>query len=74
MPKEKNFHIKKFSPTRRILADYNDVAASLNRIHGLIEIDVTEALDKIEKIEKKDNYKVSFTGWVTKCVSQVVSE
>lgn len=74
MPKEKNFHIRKFSPTRRILADYNDVAASLNRIHGLIDIDVTEALEKIEEIEKRDNYKVSFTGWVTKCVSQVVSE
>jgi len=74
MPKEKNFHIRKFSPTRRILADYNDVAASLNRVYGLIEIDVTEALEKIEEIEKKDNYKVSFTGWVVKCVSQAVSE
>lgn len=74
MPKEKNFHTRKFSPTRRILADYNDAAASLNRVHGLVEIDVTEALEKIEGIEKKDNYKVSFTGWVTKCVSQVVSE
>jgi pyruvate/2-oxoglutarate dehydrogenase complex dihydrolipoamide acyltransferase (E2) component len=72
MPKEKNFHIRKFSSTRRILADYNYVAASLNRIYGLIEIDVTEALEKIEEIEKKDNYKVSFTGWAVKCVSQAV--
>ncbi len=74
MPKEKNFHVRKFSPTRRILADYNDVAASLNRVYGLIEIDVTEALEKIEKIEKNNNYKVSFTGWVAKCVSQAVIE
>ncbi|MCK4895343.1 MAG: 2-oxo acid dehydrogenase subunit E2 [Candidatus Heimdallarchaeota archaeon] len=74
MPKEKNYHIRKFSPTRRILADYNDVAASLNRVQGLIEIDITKALVKIEEIEKKENYKVSMTGWVAKCVSQVAIE
>ena len=74
MPKEKDYHIRKFSPTRRILADYNDVAASLNRVQGLIEIDITRALAKIEIIERKDKYKVSMTGWVAKCVSQVVSE
>ncbi|MBY8999487.1 MAG: 2-oxo acid dehydrogenase subunit E2 [Candidatus Heimdallarchaeota archaeon] len=74
MPKEKNFHVRKFSPTRRILADYNDVAASLNRVYGLVEIDVTKALAKIEEIEKQENYKVSMTGWVAKCISQAVTE
>lgn len=74
MPKERKYHTKKFSPTRMILADYNDVAASLNRVCGLIEIDITEALAMIKEIEKLENYKISMTGWLAKCVSQVVME
>lgn len=74
MPKEKNYHIRKFSPTRRILADYNDVAASLNRVCGLTEIDVTKALTKMEEIKQSENYRVSMTGWIAKCVSQAVME
>ena len=74
MPKEKNYHIRKFSPTRMILADFNAVAASLHRVTGIIEIDITDGLAKIEEIEKQQNYKVSMTGWMAKCVSQAVLE
>ncbi|MGC9781293.1 MAG: 2-oxo acid dehydrogenase subunit E2 [Candidatus Heimdallarchaeota archaeon] len=74
MPKKRNYHKRKFSPTRMILADYNNVAASLNRVFALIEIDVTDALVMMEKIEKQENYKVSITAWVAKCLSQTVME
>jgi len=74
MTKEKNYHKRKFSANRIILADYNNVAASFHRVCGLIEIDVTKALKKIEEIEKKQNYKISMTAWVAKCVSQAVLE
>ena len=74
MTKEKQYQKKKFSPTRMILAEYNKVAASLHRVTGLIEIDITDALAKIAEIEKKQSYKVSLTGWIAKCVSKVVIE
>ena len=57
-----------------ILADYNAAAASLHRVSGLIEIDITDPLAKIEEIEKKDKYRVSMTAWAAKCVSQAVME
>jgi pyruvate/2-oxoglutarate dehydrogenase complex dihydrolipoamide acyltransferase (E2) component len=57
-----------------ILADYNDVAASLNRVTGLVEIDITEALAKMKEIKKQENYEVSMTGWVAKCVGEAVKE
>ncbi|MHA1355513.1 MAG: 2-oxo acid dehydrogenase subunit E2, partial [Candidatus Heimdallarchaeota archaeon] len=44
------------------------------RVIGLIEIDITKALAKIEEIKKKQNYMVSMTGWVAKCVAQAVME
>ncbi|MCE7743416.1 MAG: 2-oxo acid dehydrogenase subunit E2 [Candidatus Heimdallarchaeota archaeon] len=74
MKSPKDYHKRKFSVNRQILADYNAVAASFSRIQGLIETDVTEALKIIKTIEKKDGYKVSFTAWVAKCISKAVSE
>jgi len=74
MPKEKQYHTRKFSPTRMILADYNVVAASLHRVCGLIEIDITDALAEIAAIKKIENYNVSMTSWIAKCVAQVVIE
>ncbi len=75
MPKEKmSYQKKKFSIAKMILADYNKVAATFHRVTGLIEIDITKPLAKMEEIEKKDGYKVSMTAWVVKCVSQAVKE
>ncbi len=74
MKSQKDYHKRKFSVNRQILADYNAVAASFSRIQALIEVDITEALKIIKKIEKKDGYKVSFTAWVAKCISKGVSE
>ena len=74
MKSPKDYQKRRFSVNRLILADYNAVAASFSRIQGLIEVDVTEAQKRIKEIEAKDGYKVSFTGWITKCVSKGVSE
>ncbi|MHA1397513.1 MAG: 2-oxo acid dehydrogenase subunit E2 [Candidatus Heimdallarchaeaceae archaeon] len=74
MEKKKDYQIKKFSTTRKILADYNDVAATFPRVQGLIEMDVTIAIQKIKEIEEEEEYKISFTGWVAKCVAKAVSE
>jgi pyruvate/2-oxoglutarate dehydrogenase complex dihydrolipoamide acyltransferase (E2) component len=71
MPKDKKYHTRRVSLARKILADYNDVAANIHRVSALVEIDITDALAKMEEIEKQENYKVSMTGWVAKCVSQV---
>lgn len=74
MPKEKNYHVRKFSTNRLILADYNNVAATFYRVSGLIEIDITAALARMEEIKQKENYKVSMTAWVAKCLAQAVIE
>ncbi|MFX0055560.1 MAG: 2-oxo acid dehydrogenase subunit E2 [Promethearchaeota archaeon] len=48
--------------------------APKHRIYGLVEIDVTEARKFISEIEAKTGEKLSFTGWVVKCVAQAISE
>ena len=51
-----------------------DNLAPKHRIYGLVEIDVTEARKFISENEAKTGEKLSFTGWVIKCVGQAVSE
>ncbi len=48
--------------------------APKHRIYGLVEVDVTRARKFISENEAKTGEKLSFTGWVIKCVSQAVSE
>ncbi|MFW9909643.1 MAG: 2-oxo acid dehydrogenase subunit E2 [Candidatus Thorarchaeota archaeon] len=48
--------------------------APKHRIYGLVEIDVTDARTFISENEAKTGEKLSFTGWVIKCVAQAVSE
>ncbi|RDE11389.1 MAG: dihydrolipoamide acyltransferase [Candidatus Thorarchaeota archaeon] len=48
--------------------------APKHRIYGLVEIDVTKARKLISENEAKTGEKLSFTGWVIKCVAQAVCE
>lgn len=48
--------------------------APKHRIYGLVEIDVTDARKFISDYEARTGEKLSFTGWVIKCVGQAVSE
>ncbi len=48
--------------------------APKHRIYGLVEIDVTDARQFISDNEARTGEKLSFTGWVIKCVGQAVSE
>jgi pyruvate/2-oxoglutarate dehydrogenase complex dihydrolipoamide acyltransferase (E2) component len=48
--------------------------APTHRIYGLVEIDITEARRFISENEARTGEKLSFTGWVIKCVAQSISE
>jgi pyruvate/2-oxoglutarate dehydrogenase complex dihydrolipoamide acyltransferase (E2) component len=48
--------------------------APKHRIYGLVEIDVTDARRFISENEVKTGEKLSFTGWVVRCVAQAISE
>jgi pyruvate/2-oxoglutarate dehydrogenase complex dihydrolipoamide acyltransferase (E2) component len=69
-----NYHKKKLSSNKLLLSDYFHVAASFPQIYGLMEIDITAALKKIAEIKEQQNFNVSFTAWLAKCVSQTVME
>ncbi|MHA1116227.1 MAG: 2-oxo acid dehydrogenase subunit E2 [Candidatus Heimdallarchaeaceae archaeon] len=72
--KKKDYFVKKFSVSRQILADYNDVAATFPRVRGHLEYDITKAKQRIEEIKRVDKYDISYTAWIAKCISRAVKE
>lgn len=55
------------------LSTFDTVEVGLHKHHikALIELDVTEAREKISDL-KKQKVKVSFTAWLIKCISEAV--
>ena len=74
MKKEVRYETKKFSPKRRILSDFNDEAACMPHVLGLLEIDVTDARKIIKEHEEKEGFKISLTGWFVKVIGDAVKE
>ena len=68
------YKIKKFSKVRQALSDVYDVSLKKTNVIGLIELDVEKARQLIKKHEKDTGVKLSFTGWLIKCIGQAVSE
>ncbi len=68
-----NYEIKSFTKNRRNIELLLEEGKRKHNVHGLIEVDVTNAR-KIIRDYKKYNINISFTGWLVKCISQAVSE
>ena len=68
------YEIKNFSKVRQILGELYEVSAKRTSVIGLIELDVDKARQEIERYQKETGIKLSFTGWLIKCISQAVFE
>jgi len=68
------YKIKNFSKVRQALSDVYDVSVKKTNIIGLIELDVDKARRKIIEYESETGIKLSFTGWIIKCIAQAVIE
>ena len=66
--------IQDFSTTRQILSTYNELIAPLPYMRGLLEVDVTDARRIIKDYFEKTKNRISFTGWIIKCVSEAIKE
>jgi len=67
------FEERQFPEFRNATIDTLNWGSKRHHIPILLEIDVTAARDAIRDL-KKTGQRVSFTGWVVKCLAQAVSE
>ena len=68
------YHLKPFSKFRKNITLLINEGWKKHTIHALIEIDVTNARKKIKHHYEHTKEKISFTGWIVKCVADVISK
>ncbi|MCD6299376.1 MAG: 2-oxo acid dehydrogenase subunit E2 [Thermoplasmata archaeon] len=69
-----NYEKKEFSKSRRNISLLLEYGFRKHTIHSMLEFDVTEARRMIHAEKEKTGRRVSFTGWVIKCVGQAMAD
>jgi len=72
--KEPSYSIEKIDPFRQLVIDGLELAARKHHIHGLVEVDITEARTKIRQIKERTGESLSFTGFVVYCCARAIGE
>lgn len=69
-----SYHLKSFSTFRQNITLLIHEGWKKHTIHALIEIDVTDARASIQNHFEHTKEKISFTGWIVKCVAEAISQ
>lgn len=70
----KDGEIKRFSKSRQNIETFLHEGWKAHTVYAVVEVDVTDARKKIKKIQQKDDYKISFTAWICKCIAKATVE
>ncbi|WP_135826178.1 2-oxo acid dehydrogenase subunit E2 [Halorussus ruber] len=65
---------ERVSPQQQLTADYMRTAGHRSNVHGLVEIDVTDARERIRDIEENTGTDLSFTAFVVSCLATAIEE
>lgn len=65
---------ERVSAQQQLTADYMRMAGHRSNVHGLVEIDVTDARERIRTIEEETGTDLSFTAFVVSCLAATVEE
>ncbi|MBN1329672.1 MAG: 2-oxo acid dehydrogenase subunit E2 [Candidatus Heimdallarchaeota archaeon] len=68
------YKVLNFTKRRQMIAELLDQNARYKHIIGILENDVTKAMDIITKHRERTGERLSFTSWAMKCIAQAVSE
>lgn len=70
--KNENYQIIPFPKIRRLMVDGGHMARQKHLIHGLVEMDVTDARRSIRDHKLRTGETISFTAFVMACLGQAV--
>ena len=68
------YNIERIPPMRRFALDAGYLGRRRHIVHGLIEVDVTDAREYIREHERKTGEKLSFTAFIICCLSKAIEE
>jgi pyruvate/2-oxoglutarate dehydrogenase complex dihydrolipoamide acyltransferase (E2) component len=65
---------ERVSPQQQLTVDYMRMAGHRSNVHGLVEIDVSDARERIRTIEDETGTKLSFTAFLVSCLADAIAE
>lgn len=68
------YKISKFPKERIPTLDFLAFGNNKHYVKGLFEVDVSKGREIINKYEKETGIKISFTGWLLKCIATAASQ
>lgn len=71
--KNENYQVIPFPKMRRLMVDGGRIARQKHLIHGLVEMDVTDARQLIRDCKAKTGETLSFTAFIMTCLGRAVS-
>jgi pyruvate/2-oxoglutarate dehydrogenase complex dihydrolipoamide acyltransferase (E2) component len=72
--KARPYAVERLAPFRQLVIDGLELAARKHSIHGLVEVDITEAREHLRRIKEATGESLSFTGFITYCCARAVDE
>jgi pyruvate/2-oxoglutarate dehydrogenase complex dihydrolipoamide acyltransferase (E2) component len=72
--KEHLYTAERVPPFRQLVMDGLELAARKHCIHGLVEVDITRARERLHRIKQETGEGLSFTGFITYCCARAVDE
>ncbi len=74
MPQKHTYRLEPIPPIRRFALDAGYLGRRRHIVHGLIEVDVTNARGIVDDYELTSGEKVSFTAFVIHCLSKAIEQ
>ncbi|HZC07286.1 MAG TPA: 2-oxo acid dehydrogenase subunit E2 [Ktedonobacterales bacterium] len=72
--RQNTYQVAPYPKLRRMLAAMYDVVQRTHKVHGLIEVDVTEARRYLREREAQAGERLSFSAFIIACVAHAVDE
>jgi pyruvate/2-oxoglutarate dehydrogenase complex dihydrolipoamide acyltransferase (E2) component len=74
MGEKQAYRIERISRMRRFAIDAGYLGRRRHMVHGLIEVDVTDAREIIREYERRTGEKLSITAFIICCLSKAIEE
>lgn len=74
MPEKNEYEVEPIPIMRRFALDAGYLGRRRHIVHGLIEVDVTEAREVIRQHERETGEKLSFTAFIISCLSKAIED
>jgi pyruvate/2-oxoglutarate dehydrogenase complex dihydrolipoamide acyltransferase (E2) component len=72
--KDRPYRVETLHPFRQLVMDGMELAGRKHCIHGIVQVDISKARDRLRLIKEKTGQKLSFTGFIAYCCARAVEE